>query len=117
MNLDIIGYCAEECERQASGELSVYDMCNAWNYAQEYFENQPVRNHYQDFNGPNEIFKPRLDLDFIEQLGKLVEPKENKNGFRKIPIGVSDRFNWIEKAPWERVSGLLAALIEAYYSG
>ena len=33
----IVRFCAEECERQGSGELSVADMFEAWEFAQERF--------------------------------------------------------------------------------
>lgn len=99
--LNIIKYCAEECKRQRSGEMSVYDMVCAWSWMQE---NAQVYN------------PPMLDLVMIEQLGVLVEPIDNRGGFRKIPIGVTDpEKGWIEKAPWERVPSLLQLLIDSYY--
>lgn len=108
MQLEIIKYCAEECFRQGSGEVSVYDMCNAWEYAQSI-------QGMIDGSPPESI--PALSPDMIEHLGKLVEPAKNANGFRTVPIGVSDGFNWIEKAQWQRVPDLLTQLIESYYAG
>lgn len=102
MNLIIIKYCAEECMRQGSGELSVYDMVNAWDWMQSIHDTDP---RY-------------LDLWVIERIGQLVEPTKNKNGFRRIPIGVNDpNFGWIEKAPWERVPDLLLMLLDSYQDG
>jgi len=103
-NLNIVKFCAEECERQRSGEMSVYDMINAWSHAQ----------HRYLFKM---IDKGALTVDAIEQIGKIVEPIDNRNGFRKVPIGVSNGFDWIEKAKWERVPELLTLLIESYYKG
>lgn len=100
MDLNIIKYCAEECDRQGSGELSVYDMCNAWYWAHSH-------SHFARY----------LTLDIIQELGKRVEPQDNKKGFRTFPIFVSDGFINIEKSPWERVPELLTLLIASYYEG
>lgn len=102
MDLEIIRYCAEECERQGSGELSVYNMCNAWDYAQAVKKSKALPNL-------------QVDLNLIEHLGVLVEPKKNKNGFRTIPIYVGNGFELIETAPWERVPDLLTLLLLSYY--
>src|ERR1035437_483343 len=98
--LKVIKYCAEECERQSSGEVSVYDMLNGWQFAS-----------IERDLGTN------LDCDFIEALGRTVEPVDNKNGFRQIRIFVGDGRNNIEKAPWENVPRLLNLLLESYYEG
>ena len=121
MELHIIKYCAEECFRQGSGEVSVYDMCNAWQWAQEKWEYCPTCAYaYKEDNAefPHDRLQQPIDLEFIEHLGKLVEPVDNKNGFRRIPIGVNDpNFGWIEKASWERVPILLEMLLDSYYLG
>lgn len=116
MELHIIKYCAEECMRQGSGELSVYDMVNAWEWAQTKSEYCPKcvssKSEVHD-----RVVEP-ITLDFIEHLGKLVEPEDNKNGFRTIPIGVNDpNLGWIEKSDWQLVPDLLDRLIESYYDG
>lgn len=98
--LNVIKYCAEECERQGSGEKSVYDMLNAWDHVTNYLSQGQ-----------------ELDISIIEDIGKLVEPSDNKDGFRTVPIGVSDGFNWIEKSEWREVPRLLTLLIESYYEG
>lgn len=60
----------------------------------------------------------RITLEFIEKIGQLVEPIDNKNGFRTIPIGVTDGYGgWIEKAQWAEVPRLLEHLLNSYYSG
>jgi len=103
MELEIIRYCAEECDRQGSGELSVYNMCNAWELAQERMLNEPAEARI-------------VDLDFIDWLGRLVEPTRNNKGYRTIPIYVGNKWEMVEKAPWDRVQPLLTALLESYYS-
>jgi hypothetical protein len=113
--LKIIKYCAEECMRQGSGEKSVYDMLNAWDGASHTFENctlcpQPlIGGEIHDFTSA------KITLDFIRRMGKAVEPEDNKNGFRTIPIFVSNGWERIEKAPFERVPEMLERLIDAYY--
>lgn len=98
----VIEYCAEQYKRQHSGEMSVYDMVNAWEYATKIFRSVP--NH--------------LDTSLIQVIGKLVEPDDNRNGFRTIPMGVTDGMGgWIEKANWEQVPRLLEHLLASYYAG
>jgi hypothetical protein len=104
---EIIKYCAEECYRQHSGEMSVYDMINAWNF---------ISTHLVEY----QVGTWKLDLPFIQKIGQLVEPIKNKNGFRTIPIGVGwtdeDGFyHFVEKADWREVPRLLTLLLEAYY--
>lgn len=104
--LDIVYYCAAECKRQMSGEMSVYDMLNGWAWMSTY----------------NMLGKPRpIEGDFgvnvIETLGKWIEPDDNRNGFRQIAIGVGNQFFWQEKADWHEVPRLLKLLLESYYDG
>jgi hypothetical protein len=101
MDLGIIRYCAEECARQHSGELSVYNMCNAWDYMQSVHDTDPVF----------------LDIGLIEHIGILVEPIKNDRGIRRIPIYVGNQWEMVEKAPWERVRELLTLLLTSYYDG
>lgn len=109
--LKIIQFCADECKRQRSGEMSVYDMISAWDFAIEHKIKSSPRST-MDF------YIRRIDLDFIEHIGSLVEPIDNQKGFRQIPIGVTDGFGgWIEKAQWQEVPRLLTLLIESYYEG
>lgn len=103
--IDVMDYCAAECKRQRSGEMSVYDMINAWDYASK------------DEDWLLEENTLHLTLPFIERLGKIVEPHDNAKGFRTIPIGIWDGYTWIEKAKWERVPILLEMLIDSYYLG
>lgn len=101
--LRIVEFCAQECKRQGSGEESVSDMVNAWNFAVEY-NDLILRDN-------------TIDIDFIERLGMRVEPAKNVGGFRKVPIGVGNKFEWHEKAFWERIPELLERLITSYYEG
>jgi hypothetical protein len=103
MELGVIRYCAEECTRQASGELSVYNMCNAWDYADRYVGTLSKTG--------------QIDLDFIAHLGMLVEPIKNRTGYRTVPIYVGNQWEMVEKAPWDRVQPLLTLLLEGYYDG
>ena len=72
LSLDVIRFCAEECARQESGELSVYRMCHAWS---ELFEDSDE--------------KPRRTwLEAVLHVAKIVEPEKNANGFRHQPVTV-----------------------------
>jgi hypothetical protein len=100
--LDIVGFCAEECYRQQSGEVSVYHMVNAWQYAI----------HYNGEEGPN------APISFIKKLGQLVEPEDNAWGFRKIPIYISN--GWQTEpigSYWEDIERDLGYLLNSYYAG
>ena len=70
--MDPVKYCAEECHRQDSGALSVWDMYQAYMYAASH----PL------------FVKP---LKFIKELGALVDPVSNANGFRNIPVVIGGR--------------------------
>jgi len=98
--LDIVSFCASECERQHSGEISVSAMVDAWDYAM----------------GVCRYIRTPLTLATIEEIGSLTEPKKNPN-FRQIPIYVGNGWEYIEKAKWERVPELLTMLLESYYEG
>lgn len=113
---DIIKYCAEECKRQHSGEMSVYDMLVAWDFASDFVAIAIEHNEFcadvLHFHGV-----PNLTIEFIEQLGKLVEPIDNKNGFRTIPIFVGNAFFTVEKTPYWEIEERLKALLLVYYEG
>ena len=63
----LVRYCAEQCKRQGSGEISVADMYDAWMYACE---------HAID------------SADIVEALGKMVEPTVNASGFRRVNVRI-----------------------------
>lgn len=101
--LDIVRFCAEECDRQRSGELSVGWMIQAWMHA-------IMTDTYLG------LF---LELGFVKELGRLVEPEENKNGFRRHGVAISNGF--LDYTPigsnWDGIERNLQHLIEAYYDG
>lgn len=68
---NIIRYCAEECERQQSGEVSVADMVDAYMLAKEWLATERI-----------------VTPERIRTLGKMVEPKKNRNGYRKVEVRV-----------------------------
>lgn len=68
----IVRFCAEECARQRSGELSVADMYEALAHAYT-------------------TFGLELDLEAIAELGRLVEPIKNRDGFRQVPVTIDSR--------------------------
>jgi hypothetical protein len=73
MNVDaIVKFCAEECERQHSGELSVFRLYGAWRYMQAY-DARP------------------LDIGLILRLGRMVEPVQNQEGFRTCTVSVAGK--------------------------
>jgi hypothetical protein len=97
----IIRFCAEECKRQGSGELSVADMFDAWQFAQERFKDQS---------------DPKvLSVAFISALGKMVEPAKNtyprgyatKDGFRTVPVSIGG--NTVPVCDFNRVLGVLCS--------
>lgn len=104
--LNIIKFCAEECTRQHSGEMSVYWMVNAWSLAQTYRDRGDI--------------SPYITIEFITMLGMNVEPHKNANGIRSRPgdrVGIYNGWEFIEKTSPDRVASSLINLIEAYYEG
>lgn len=79
--LEIVRFCAVECEMQQSGEASVSAMVNAWQWA---------------LNATAEWRLPTLDD--VVTLGELVEPRKNKRGFRRcaVYIGGDEGLDWRE---------------------
>lgn len=64
LSLDNVRFCAEECKRQQSGEISVYWMCQALDYALR--------------NVPTTVY--------VLELAAYVEPVKNAHGFRTVPV-------------------------------
>lgn len=71
--LDDVKYCARECERQESGEMSVYNMCFALHYTRGVF-----------YATKRRLFTPVNEATIL-QIGKLVEPTR-VTGYRSIPV-------------------------------
>lgn len=71
--LDDVKYCAEECQRQQSGEMSVYNMAFALHYARGMYQGSKY-----------------INRNVILTLGKLVEPELNpEQRFRLTPVTVN----------------------------
>lgn len=88
--LAIIKFCAEQCKRHGSGELSVAGMLAAWQYA------------VQHYSVVQEITE-----DDIAAMAKLIDPDRNSAGYRQTPIHFGD---FVILKP-EDVSKNVAALI------
>ena len=104
--LEVISYCAEEVRRQGDTPLHVYHMLNAWDFADNYGwiqTNSPTRS--EEF------------IEFIEEIGRTVDPVDNAQGIRTTRVGVGNSIEWIEKAQPENIHRLLDILIDAYYAG
>lgn len=71
ISFDIIDFCATECELQKSGEMSVARMVKAYSFAL-----------FHNLCG--------FDAHDVLTLGLMVEPMQNRNGFRKTPITVGE---------------------------
>lgn len=82
-------FCAKECERQQSGELSVYNMIRAFDYAISQKHKNPTK-------------------EFIVGLGKLIEPQKI-TGFRKIPVTINS-----VAIPYQNIERSLDNLLEAF---
>lgn len=66
----VIKFCAEECARQQSGELSVANMVEAYQMA------------CQCWLANTTDIRPWV----IKNLGQMVDPEANANGFRQTPV-------------------------------
>lgn len=89
---DIISFCAIECRLQASGELSVGHMLEAWACA---------------------LARPRpsnlpIPHEFILQLGALVEPHKNGAGYRTGYVRVGSNVKIPGRDVPPRMDNLLA---------
>ena len=74
LTLQQIKFCAEECNRQQSGELSVYWMCEALVDLQDCLQ-----------------VRERLDLPLVTEnlilaLARTIEPVKNRSGYRFVPV-------------------------------
>lgn len=90
IGLNIVRFCARECELQMSGERSVAWMAEAWMHAQEFADLKPTVND-------------------VLVLGALVEPFKNAKGFRTCGV----RVGWDVKPDWNLVPGQIVNLMEA----
>lgn len=91
-NLDDVEACAQECQNQQSGEMSVFWLCKALTYLRA---------------------KTKISVGLVTELGMRVEPEVNKNGFRKIPVSFRDCSQAI---PAENVPQALQSLLDNWKS-
>lgn len=87
--LKIIRFCAIECSLQQSGEVSVSWMLDAWCYAQNSIWAQPT-------------------IDDVINLGSIVEPVKNADGFRTVGV----RVGYDVKMDWAEVPRQMSLLME-----
>lgn len=73
IDTEIVRFCAEECSRQESGELSVANMVDAYALAQ------------RTWGGNTQHIQPWLIL----ALGELIEPTRACN-YRKTPVTINN---------------------------
>src|ERR1051325_9105981 len=86
---DIVKFASIECKLQMSGELSVGWMIDAFIYAIQNQDRLP-------------------ELSDVLNIGRLVEPNVNYNGFRKVDV----RVGWDVKMPWEEVPDFMGNIME-----
>lgn len=91
ITMEIVRFCAIECKLQMSGELSVWAMIEAWRYAQE-----------------KSAIAPIPTVSDVLELGRLVEPNVNSQGFRKVDV----RVGWDIKMDHELVPSAVVNLME-----
>ncbi len=97
ITLEIVRFCAIECEHQGSGELSVYNMVNAWDFAQDRLERGMLKPTEED----------------MLHIGALVEPKWNKAGWRQVDV----RVGWDVKMDWTKVPEFMHDLFVGLEAG
>lgn len=88
MDISIVQWAAEECDRQKSGELSVAHMCEAWLFLAHFNRVNFADDVSISFGQVIETITvdKRIDSDLVITLGMLVEPVVNAKGFRKLPV-------------------------------
>lgn len=67
LDINVVQWAAQECDRQKSGELSVANLCEAWIYLA---------------TRPSKFF----DSALIRILGCFVDPVANSKGYRTLPV-------------------------------
>lgn len=69
-----VRWAAQECYWQQSGEISVAWMLEGWMYAMDSEHDRP-------------------DLDDVLALGRIIEPRHNLNGLRRVDVRVGPNIN------------------------
>lgn len=90
--LAIIQFCAEECKRQQSGEVSVAGMIRAYQYAAAHYD----------------VVQEITDED-IAIMAAMIEPEKNAHGYRHVPVHFGD----FVLLPWESVPRQVSMLLSA----
>lgn len=90
LNMFDVRWCALECERQRSGEMSVFHMLQALLHLRK--------------EDPR-----KLTYDLIVKLGQIVEPEKNQKGIRKVPVQVGNDL----KLPPKEINRALDNLLQA----
>lgn len=93
--LQIIDFCAAECDRQCSGELSVGNMVAGYDYISE----------IDAF-----IYGRSLTIINVLSLGRFIEPGVNANGFRVAPVTIDGE---VTGASWSQIPHAVGNLLEA----
>lgn len=92
--IEVVRFCAVECRMQMSGEISVWNMIEAWRYCVEQAE-----------------LNNRPSVANILEIGKLVEPTKNYDTFRKVDV----RVGWDVKMAWEDVPVFMVNTVDALH--
>ena len=90
---EIVRWCAAECERQQSGEMSVWRMYRAWDYARSVGGEFPWAG---DFS-----------TDDVLRIAALVDPR-NEDGFRRCNVAIGTE---VVPITWDTVPRLVQALV------
>lgn len=86
----VLRFCADECTRQHSGEMSVFNMAEAWLFANDL------------------VLEPSITMNDILNLGKAVEPEKNLRGLRKVSVWLPS----LQPPPWREVERLMTDLLQ-----
>jgi hypothetical protein len=99
--LNVIKWCAEECKRQESGELSVARLCEAWLWIFNY--------EYEGANANKLTW-----VETIMKLGTLIEPQKNPGfySFRSLPVTIKG--NVIPVYDFERLVGQITGMTAVF---
>lgn len=95
--MGVVAYCADECRRQESGEMSVLWMLKAY---------QQLAEQVSLATASGDRFT--LTSAFVEELYALVEPEKNKRGFRQTNVVVAGK-----PIGWENIPRQMESLLSA----
>lgn len=95
--MGVVAYCADECRRQESGEMSVLWMLKAYQHLAEQAD-------FATASGARLVLTSAL----IEELYALVEPEKNKRGYRQTNVVVAGK-----PIGWENIPRQMDSLVSA----